>query len=128
MTCTFWNHGCTLSEGVLDFRGEPEVGHPEECRYFVPQGGEVVVTVRISQSPPPPSPKLTRYDIFEQVVYYYPRDTDSTRASVYSWLSGVIFSMGESSDLAQYCSSLRTLVHSLEREDFLTYARNHVKS
>lgn len=32
--CTHWHSGCTLSEAKLDWRGEPNVGHPAECRYF----------------------------------------------------------------------------------------------
>jgi len=59
MTCTFWNYGgCTLSEGALDFRGEPEVGHPEKCRYFVPQKESAVVT--LTPSLPPPKPEEAR--------------------------------------------------------------------
>ena len=35
--CQHWpatSRGCTIPEDALDWRGEPDVGKPEVCRYF----------------------------------------------------------------------------------------------
>lgn len=33
-TCKHWKGGCTLSEALIDGRGEPTVGNPQACGYF----------------------------------------------------------------------------------------------